>query len=240
MKLHKTLLLALGVPCSAQLGVILGLFGALPWWAAAVWGGVVLGVLFGVGALAARLLPGERSELILEVPPIRRPQLANIVIKTVGRLEWYLKEAVPVFVIGTFVLFMLDATGALSRIVAASEPAVSGLLNLPAKAAEAFLIGFLLGIPLLFVLMGVAQAKELEVWARIVLDIAILGYSFSLWRRVYGSVCRRRVRVLRETLAKIKGILPARQAHPEVGKAATEDEGEETRVRLGSKPPDAT
>jgi len=137
-----TLLLALGVPCSAQLGVILGLFGALPVWAPLVWAGVVTGVLFAVGYLAARLLPGPRSDLILEVPPMRRPQLRNIVIKTVGRLEWYLKEAVPIFVLGTLVLFVLDATGALARVVHASEPAVVGLLNLPPKAAEAFLIGF--------------------------------------------------------------------------------------------------
>lgn len=137
-----TLLLALGVPCSAQLGVILGLFGALPMWAPIVWGSVVLGVLFAVGFLAARLLPGERSDLILEMPPIRRPQLGNIVIKTVGRLEWYLKEAVPIFVLGTLVLFALDAVGALNRIVHASEPAVVGLLQLPPQAAEAFLVGF--------------------------------------------------------------------------------------------------
>jgi ferrous iron transport protein B len=137
-----TLLLALGVPCSAQLGVILGLFGALPIWAPMVWGGVVLGVLFAVGFLAARLLPGERSDLILEMPPIRRPQIGNIVIKTVGRLEWYLKEAVPIFVLGTLMLFALDAVGALTRIVHVSEPAVVGLLHLPPQAAEAFLVGF--------------------------------------------------------------------------------------------------
>jgi ferrous iron transport protein B len=137
-----TLLLALGVPCSAQLGVILGLFGALPLWAPLVWGGVVLGMLFAVGFLAARLLPGERSDLILEVPPIRRPQLGNVLIKTVGRLEWYLKEAVPIFVLGTLVLFVLDITGVLNRIVVASEPAVVGMLHLPPRATEAFLIGF--------------------------------------------------------------------------------------------------
>jgi ferrous iron transport protein B len=137
-----TLLLALGVPCSAQLGVILGLFGALPIWAPLVWGGVVVGVLFAVGFLAARLLPGQRSDLILELPPIRRPQLGNIIIKTLGRLEWYLKEAVPIFVLGTFVLFVLDAAGVLGRIVHASEPAVVGMLNLPPRAAEAFLVGF--------------------------------------------------------------------------------------------------
>jgi ferrous iron transport protein B len=137
-----TLLLALGVPCSAQLGVILGLFGALPLWAPVVWAGVVLGVLVAVGFIAARLLPGERSDFILEVPPIRQPRLGNIVIKTIARLEWYLREAVPIFVLGTFVLFVLDATGMLERIVRAGEPVVVGMLSLPPKAAEAFLVGF--------------------------------------------------------------------------------------------------
>jgi ferrous iron transport protein B len=141
-RLLVTLLLALGVPCSAQLGVILGLLGALPPWAALVWGGVVLWVLFVVGFLAARLLPGERSDLILELPPIRQPQLANIALKTIARLEWYLKEAVPIFVLGTFVLFVLDATGSLSRIVRAGEPTIVGWLGLPAQATEAFLVGF--------------------------------------------------------------------------------------------------
>jgi ferrous iron transport protein B len=141
-RLLVTLLLALAVPCSAQLGVTLALLGALPPWAPAVWGGVVLGVLFAVGFVAARLLPGERSDLILEVPPIRAPRLGNIVLKTLARLEWYLREAVPVFVLGTLVLFALDAAGALGRIVRWSEPAVVGVLGLPAAAAEAFLLGF--------------------------------------------------------------------------------------------------
>jgi ferrous iron transport protein B len=141
-RLLVTLLLALGIPCSAQLGVILGLLGALPAWAPAVWAGVVAGVLFTVGLVAARVLPGERSDLVLELPPIRRPHLANVVQKTVARLEWYLREAVPVFVLGTLVLFALDATGVLARLVRLGEPVVVGLLGLPPRAAEAFLVGF--------------------------------------------------------------------------------------------------
>jgi ferrous iron transport protein B len=137
-----TLLLALGVPCSAQLGVILGLFGSLPLWAPAVWGAVVVGVLLAVGYLAARLLPGESSDLILEMPPIRRPELKNIVIKTIGRLEWYVREAVPIFILGTLVLFLLDRLGALERLIRGGEPVVVSLLQLPPRATEAFLVGF--------------------------------------------------------------------------------------------------
>jgi ferrous iron transport protein B len=138
-----TLLLALGVPCSAQLGVLLGMMAYLPLAAIAIWAGVVVGVMFGVGWLAAQVLPGQRSDFILELPPIRRPQLSNIVIKTVARLEWYLKEVLPLFVLGTLILFGLSQTGLLDWLERLAAPLVQGGLGLPRQATAAFIIGFL-------------------------------------------------------------------------------------------------
>ncbi len=138
-----TLLLALGVPCSAQLGVILGMIRSLSIGATIVWGGSIVVTMFAVGWLAAKLLPGQSSDFILELPPIRLPQLSNIVVKTLARIEWYLKEAVPLFLLGTLVLFLADRLRILGVIERISEPIVVGVLGLPAKAADAFLIGFL-------------------------------------------------------------------------------------------------
>jgi ferrous iron transport protein B len=138
-----TLLLALGVPCSAQLGVILGLLGGLSFSSLMIWSGCVLGVLMLVGYLASKILPGETSDFLLELPPIRRPSLGNIVVKTLARVEWYLKEAVPLFFLGTFVLFVMAKTGALASLENWSAPLVSGFLGLPEQTAQAFLIGFL-------------------------------------------------------------------------------------------------
>jgi len=142
-RLIVTLLLALGVPCSAQLGVILGMIRSLSIGATIVWGGSIVVTMFAVGWLAAKLLPGQSSDFILELPPIRRPQLSNIVVKTLARIEWYLKEAVPLFLLGTLVLFLADRLRVLGVIEHISEPVVVGVLGLPAKAADAFLIGFL-------------------------------------------------------------------------------------------------
>ncbi len=138
-----TLLLALGVPCSAQLGVILAMLAAMSVWGTFIWGGVVMATLFGVGWAAGRLLPGRGSDFLLEVPPLRTPSLVNIVIKTSARTEWYLKEAVPLFVLGTLLLFLLDASAALPAIERLARPLVVSLLGLPEKAADAFLVGFL-------------------------------------------------------------------------------------------------
>jgi ferrous iron transport protein B len=138
-----TLLLALGVPCSAQLGVVLAMLGSMAPAGTLIWGGVVAGTLFGVGWAAARLVPGKGSQFLLEVPPVRVPSLANILVKTVARTEWYLKEALPLFVLGTLLLFALDVTAILPRLEALASPLVVGLLGLPAQATDAFLVGFL-------------------------------------------------------------------------------------------------
>ena len=138
-----TLLLALGVPCSAQIAVILAMTGRLPV-AASVWfAGTILMVLFLVGWLAAKVLPGRGSDFMLELPPLRIPQAGNIAVKTVARIEWYLKEAMPLFVLGTLLLWGLDRVGWLRALERAARPVVTGLLDLPQEAAAAFILGFL-------------------------------------------------------------------------------------------------
>jgi ferrous iron transport protein B len=138
-----TLLLALGVPCSAQLGVILGMLSGVGPVATITWVGLMVTIILAVGYLASKVIPGESSDFILEIPPIRWPQVGNLAIKTMARIEWYLREAVPLFLVGTLILFALDRLGWLLRIQAAAEPLIVHMLDLPPKATEAFLIGFL-------------------------------------------------------------------------------------------------
>ena len=142
-RIQVTLLLALGVPCSAQLGVLLGMVGGIGFWAMLVWGGVVVATMLVVGWLAARVIPGKQSDFILELPPMRRPEWRNVVIKTLARMEWYLKEVVPIFVLGTALLFGLNLVGALAWIQQALSPLVVGWLGLPIEATDALLVGFL-------------------------------------------------------------------------------------------------
>jgi len=142
-RLVITLLLALGVPCSAQLGVILGMLSDIGFAATAAWMGIIIGVILLVGYLASKVIPGDPSDFILEIPPIRMPQMSNLAIKTMARIEWYLREAVPLFVIGTLILFVADRMGWLLWMQKVAEPIVVGALDLPPKTTEAFLIGFL-------------------------------------------------------------------------------------------------
>jgi ferrous iron transport protein B len=138
-----TLLLALAVPCSAQLGVVMGMLASISFGATLIWSGVIVVVLLVVGWLAAKLVPGERSTLLLELPPMRMPQFSNVVLKTLARLEWYLKEVVPLFLVGAAVMFLFDKTGILSGLGSTMEPLIVQWLGLPVEATTAFLMGFL-------------------------------------------------------------------------------------------------
>jgi len=142
-RLIVIILLAVGVPCSAQLAVIATILGSLSMVAMGIWVGVLIGVIVLVGALAARILPGRGSDFVLELPPLRVPRLSNIVVKTAGRIEWYLKEAVPLFVLGTLILFAADRLHLLSSLERLVEPVLTTLLGLPKETAQAFIVGFL-------------------------------------------------------------------------------------------------
>jgi ferrous iron transport protein B len=165
-RLLVTLLLALAIPCSAQLGVVMGMLAGISLTATMIWGGIVVLILMAVGWLAARLVPGERSQLLVELPPLRMPVFSNVVVKTLARLEWYLKEVVPLFLVGTAILFALDKTGLMDVISKAGEPLVTGWLGLPKETATAFLIGFLrrdFGATGLFIMQADGLLNPLQV-----------------------------------------------------------------------------
>jgi ferrous iron transport protein B len=138
-----TLLLALGVPCSAQLAVIFAMLAGVSAGAAAWFAVVIAAVIFLVGWLAAKVIPGRGSDFVLELPPLRLPQAGNVAVKTLARIEWYLREALPLFVAGTLLLYLLDKVGGIAALERAAAPVVVGMLDLPREAASAFILGFL-------------------------------------------------------------------------------------------------
>jgi ferrous iron transport protein B len=147
-RLIATFLLALGIPCSAQLGVIMGIAASFSSAATLTVIGVVASQLFLVGFLSAKLIRGRASEFIFEIPPIRVPQLRNLLLKTGYRIKWYLKEAVPLFLYGTTALFAMDRIRVSGRsllewVQVAMAPVLTGILHLPAQESSAFVLGFL-------------------------------------------------------------------------------------------------
>jgi len=142
-RLIATFLIALAIPCSAQLGIIFGMLGPLPVRATLWWAGCIVLILTISGYLSLKIIPGEKPDFFMEIPPMRFPAMGNILMKTLSRIEWYLKEAVPLFVLGTLILFVLDKLQILGWLETLASPIVVNLLGLPAKTTESFLMGFL-------------------------------------------------------------------------------------------------
>jgi len=142
-RLIATFLIALAIPCSAQLGIIFGMLGPLPVRATLWWAGCIVLILTISGYLSSKIIPGEKPDFFMEIPPMRFPAMGNILMKTLSRIEWYLKEAVPLFVLGTLILFVLDKLQILGWLETLASPIVVNLLGLPAKTTESFLMGFL-------------------------------------------------------------------------------------------------
>ncbi len=142
-RLIATIILALGIPCSAQLGVMIGLANKIAWYAAfTVFATVFLQIII-VGKLGSCLIKGESSLFLIELPPMRWPRPGNIFKKTYNRVIWYLQEVVPIFMLGTFLLFISAETGFLTFLEKISAPLIVNMLGLPEKATFAFLMGFL-------------------------------------------------------------------------------------------------
>jgi ferrous iron transport protein B len=135
-----TLLLALAVPCSAQLGVIMALLHDRQL-ALAIWAGVIIGVFLLVGYLGSKLLPGTRPIFYMEIPPLRFPKLSNVFVKTYTRVVWYLKEIVPIFIVASALIWIGQVTGLFDACIRLLRYPV-GLLGLPPDAASVFLLGF--------------------------------------------------------------------------------------------------
>ncbi len=139
-RLLSTLLLALAIPCSAQLGVMLGLLAGQPA-LLVIWVAIVTGVFLLVGFLAAQVIPGERPTFYMELPPLRLPALSNVVVKTYTRMEWYFREVFPLFILASVLIWLGRLTGLFDLVVSALVPLVRWI-GLPDETALVFLFGF--------------------------------------------------------------------------------------------------
>jgi ferrous iron transport protein B len=138
-----TALMAIAVPCSAQLGIVAALMAtAKPIFTAAYFG-ILLTVFVVLGTVLNRLVPGQSTELLIDLPSLRLPRLDNIVRKTGTKVWNFMTEVAKFFIGGTLFLGLLQVTGALAWIIVVARPLVHGWLGLPPETATAFVMGMI-------------------------------------------------------------------------------------------------
>lgn len=139
-RLIATLLLALAIPCSAQLGVIMAILSSQPL-ILFIWLAIINMVFITAGYLSAKIIPGEAPVFFMEIPPLRLPKFSNLFVKTYTRMEWYLKEVMPVFLAVSLIMWAADYLGLLKLAIKAAAYPLSAL-GLPVSTATVFIMGF--------------------------------------------------------------------------------------------------
>lgn len=151
------------IPCSARTAVILGAVGFfLGARYALVIYAIVLVLIFSVGLLLNRALPGRVSGMIMEMPPLRMPTPKPVLFKTWIRMRGFLLFAAPLLIAGSLAVGALQASGVLDAIVGPLSPLTTGLLGLPAVAIIPLLYGFIRKEGALVLLVALAGTTNLS------------------------------------------------------------------------------
>lgn len=209
-RIIATLLLALAIPCSAQLGVILGLLSKFPG-ALAVWSVCMLLIFLLVGVLASKVVPGESPMFYMELPPMRLPQLSNVLTKTYSRMQWYLLEILPLFILASVLLWLGKITNFFQSLIGWMEPVMASI-GLPKETAIAFIFGFFrrdYGAAGLYDLQtkGILDARQLTV-AAVTLTLFIPCIAqFLIMQKERGTKVAMAIGVFVSVLAYCTGYL---------------------------------
>ena len=155
-------LLSLGVPCSAKLSLILVILAQVSFAAFLVVFGVVFAMTMASGFILNKLMHEESSHFIMEIPPIRIPSLRNIITKTSYRSWMFLREALPLFILGALGLFFTEKIGLLVLVEDLAAPVVKGFLGLPPQFVESLIMGFIRGEAGLAMLKKMVDARVID------------------------------------------------------------------------------
>lgn len=136
-----TAILQFVIPCSAQLAVITVLLsraGSLP---LIIFISVIATVLIALSTTLNKMLPGESSPLLIDLPIMRFPRMDNVFKKTYFRAVGFMKEASFWFFIGALGVGLMEITGLLQIWQNSLAPLTTSWLKLPKEAANAFVMG---------------------------------------------------------------------------------------------------
>lgn len=140
-RIIATVLLGLTIPCSAQLGVIMGLLLSLGLKYIMIYTLVIVGVFVLTGVLLNKVMPGQSTDLLIDLPPVRIPRAINVMKKTFAKSKTFIVEATPLFALGAVLITLMQYTGFLDWIQVAIAPLTVGWLKLPKEAATALIMG---------------------------------------------------------------------------------------------------
>lgn len=142
-RLIALFLLAFTIPCSAQMAIITSMMAGLGFFYILTYGLILFTVMISAGIVLAKILPGNSTDLWIDLPPVRLPRPANVLKKTWIKTIDFVKEAAPLFAAGALFLSIMEVTGGLTFLENLLVPLTVNLLGLPKEVAGGFILGFI-------------------------------------------------------------------------------------------------
>lgn len=129
-------------PCAARTILILGLVAVYVsvWWALALYAIDIL-IIFVLGRIALKIVPGETTGLIMEIHSFKVPSLKVAARQTWTRTKSLIYLVFPIYILGTAFIQALYAFGVLEPISIFLAPLTVGWLGLPVFAGVLLLFG---------------------------------------------------------------------------------------------------
>ncbi len=138
-KIIANVILLLGMPCAPLLAVMFIILGKLPVSATFAVFGIIFLQIFIAGFIANKLLPGGQTTLLMEIPSMRVPHLPTILKMAAKKTFFFMKEAVPVFIFASILVFLFDRVGGLTALEKILKPVINGFMGLPEKSVQVFI-----------------------------------------------------------------------------------------------------
>jgi ferrous iron transport protein B len=181
-------LIAFAIPCSPLIGVNLAILTLFPFSTFLLVFGILVLMEIVVGLLLNKLLKQDGvSDFILEIPPIRVPLMKNLILKTYFRVKWFLIEAVPLFMVGAAMLFVMDKLHLLNIIKLGVFPVLVSFLNLPVQVVDAFLLSLSRKEAGAVILLNLAQQRQLD-YVQATVGIIVLTCFFPCFANIMAMV----------------------------------------------------
>jgi ferrous iron transport protein B len=138
-----TTLMAIAVPCMAQIAMIVGLAGQYGSRALVPVFLTLFIVWLVIGRILSFAVKGESPEILTDIPPYRIPYMRGLAKKVLVRITWFLKEALPWVLAGVLIVNILYALGVIAAVGYVTAPMIRGVLGLPEEAVGGLVVGFL-------------------------------------------------------------------------------------------------
>lgn len=131
------------IPCSARLMVIFALSAAFtgPLWTAGIFALIV--IIISVNGKILSFFMTKPTGMVMEIPSLKLPTVKSIYMKTYYSTKEFFKAALPLLVVGSIVLSLLDYFKLSEWINYILSPVITVVLGLPEQLGSTLIFGFL-------------------------------------------------------------------------------------------------